>query len=127
MPTLLICSEAAISGIDHCIQPLALRQMGYDLIGPLPKGRGNTSHAIVAIDYFTKWVEAEPLAQELRPTPPNLSGRISFAGSKFPIHLYQRTVGSLTTEELEIYVKNWRLKSIFPSPITLRQMAKWKQ
>jgi hypothetical protein len=34
-----------------------------DLIGPLPKGRGGASFAIVAIDYFTKWVEAEPLAK----------------------------------------------------------------
>lgn len=33
-----------------------------DLIGPLPRGRGNTNFDIVAIDYFTKWVEAEPLA-----------------------------------------------------------------
>ncbi|XP_022859989.1 uncharacterized protein LOC111380608 [Olea europaea var. sylvestris] len=36
---------------------------GVDLIGPLPKARGGSSFAIVAIDYFTKCVEAEPLAK----------------------------------------------------------------
>ncbi|XP_022845288.1 uncharacterized protein LOC111368282 [Olea europaea var. sylvestris] len=36
---------------------------GVDLIGPLPKGRGGASFAILAIDYFTKWVEAEPQAK----------------------------------------------------------------
>ncbi|CAL9004778.1 unnamed protein product [Prunus brigantina] len=28
----------------------------------MPKGKRKTTHAIVAVDYFTKWAEAEPLA-----------------------------------------------------------------
>ena len=32
-----------------------------DLISPLPTGKGQAKHAIVAVDYFTKWAEAEPL------------------------------------------------------------------
>ena len=32
-------------------------QCGIDLIGPLPKGRGASTHAMVVIDYFTKWIE----------------------------------------------------------------------
>lgn len=43
--------------------PWPFAKWGIDLIGPLPKGKGGTSHAIVAIDYFTKWVEAEPLTK----------------------------------------------------------------
>ncbi|XP_024035481.1 uncharacterized protein LOC127899240 [Citrus sinensis] len=38
-------------------------QWGIDLIGPLPKGRRAATHAIVAIDYFTKWVEVGALSQ----------------------------------------------------------------
>ena len=34
-----------------------------DLVGPLPKGKGQCKFAIVAIDYFTKWVEVGALAQ----------------------------------------------------------------
>ncbi|XP_024036977.1 uncharacterized protein LOC112096961 [Citrus clementina] len=37
--------------------PWPFAQWGIDLIGPLPKGRGAATHAIVAIDYFTKWIE----------------------------------------------------------------------
>ena len=33
-----------------------------DLVGPLPRATGNRRWLIVATDYFTKWVEAEPLA-----------------------------------------------------------------
>jgi transposase InsO family protein len=32
-----------------------------DLIGPLPRATRNRRWLIVATDYFTKWVEAEPL------------------------------------------------------------------
>uniref|UniRef100_A0A2N9HF94 Uncharacterized protein n=1 Tax=Fagus sylvatica TaxID=28930 RepID=A0A2N9HF94_FAGSY len=42
-----------------------LRQMptwGLDIMGPLPIGRRQLRFLVVAIDYFTKWVEAEPLA-----------------------------------------------------------------
>ncbi|VFQ60864.1 unnamed protein product [Cuscuta campestris] len=35
---------------------------GLDLVGALPRGTGNVRYVIVAIDYFTKWVEAAPLA-----------------------------------------------------------------
>ena len=37
-------------------------QWGIDLIGPFPKGKGQVKFVIIAIDYLTKWVEAEPLA-----------------------------------------------------------------
>ena len=31
-------------------------------MGPFPKAVGNKRYLLVSIDYFTKWVEAEPLA-----------------------------------------------------------------
>jgi len=33
-----------------------------DIVGPLPKVAGNKRWLLVGMDYFTKWVEAEPLA-----------------------------------------------------------------
>lgn len=35
---------------------------GIDLIGSLLTGKGGVKYAIVDVDYFTKWTEAEPLA-----------------------------------------------------------------
>ena len=32
------------------------------MVGALPTGKGRVRYAVVAIDYFTKWAEAEPLA-----------------------------------------------------------------
>ncbi|GKD73761.1 reverse transcriptase domain-containing protein [Tanacetum coccineum] len=36
-------------------------QWGIDIVGPLPTAPGGTRFLVVAIDYFTKWVEAKPL------------------------------------------------------------------
>ena len=36
---------------------------GLNLIGPLPAAPGQAKHAIVAINYFTRWVEAKSLTQ----------------------------------------------------------------
>ena len=33
-----------------------------DLVGPLPTTQGNLKYAVVAVEYFTKWIEAKPLA-----------------------------------------------------------------
>ena len=41
--------------------PWPFQQWGLDILGPLPIGKGQCKFIIVAVDYFTKWAEAEPL------------------------------------------------------------------
>ncbi|XP_012835110.1 PREDICTED: uncharacterized protein LOC105955856 [Erythranthe guttata] len=43
--------------------PVPFAQWGIDLVGPFPQASGQRKFLIVAVDYFTKWVEAEPLAK----------------------------------------------------------------
>uniref|UniRef100_A0A2N9HQC1 Integrase catalytic domain-containing protein n=1 Tax=Fagus sylvatica TaxID=28930 RepID=A0A2N9HQC1_FAGSY len=45
------------------IQKDAAQYVRRYLVGPLPRATGNRQWLIVATDYFTKWVEAEPLAR----------------------------------------------------------------
>ena len=42
--------------------PWPFAQWGLDIMGPFPIRRRQLKFLVVAIDYFTKWVEAEPLA-----------------------------------------------------------------
>ena len=42
--------------------PWPFAQQGLDIIGFFPKAVGNKRYLLVSIDCFTKWVEAEPLA-----------------------------------------------------------------
>ncbi|KAI5335078.1 hypothetical protein L3X38_025211 [Prunus dulcis] len=44
------------------VSPWPFAQWGLDLIGPMPEGKGQVKYAVVAVDYFTKWAEAEALA-----------------------------------------------------------------
>jgi ribonuclease HI len=41
--------------------PWPFAQWGLDIVGVLPTAPGGFKHLITATDYFTKWVEAEPL------------------------------------------------------------------
>ncbi|GKA39458.1 reverse transcriptase domain-containing protein [Tanacetum coccineum] len=42
--------------------PWPFYKWGIDIAGPFPKGPGKVTFLIVAIDYFTKWIKAKPVA-----------------------------------------------------------------
>ena len=42
--------------------PWPFAQWGLDIVGPFPRATDNRRFVIVAMDYFTKWVKAETLA-----------------------------------------------------------------
>jgi hypothetical protein len=37
-----------------------LQRWGMDIVGLLPTAQGNFKFAVVAVEYFTKWIEARP-------------------------------------------------------------------
>jgi hypothetical protein len=39
-----------------------LQRWGLDLLGPLPPAQGNLRYVVVVVEYFSKWIEAKPLA-----------------------------------------------------------------
>jgi hypothetical protein len=39
-----------------------LQRWGLDLLGLLPPAQGNLRYVVVAVEYFSKWIEAKPLA-----------------------------------------------------------------
>ncbi|GKC50859.1 reverse transcriptase domain-containing protein [Tanacetum coccineum] len=42
--------------------PWSFYKWGIDISGPFPEGPGNVKFLIVAMDYFTKWIEAKAMA-----------------------------------------------------------------
>ncbi|XP_074377444.1 uncharacterized protein LOC141718964 [Apium graveolens] len=43
--------------------PIPFSMWGMDILGPFPMATAQMKFLIVAIDYFTKWIEAKPLAK----------------------------------------------------------------
>jgi hypothetical protein len=41
---------------------LVVTTMGLDIVGPLPTMQGNLKFAFVAVEYFTKWIEARAIS-----------------------------------------------------------------
>jgi IS30 family transposase len=39
-----------------------LQRWGLDIIGPLPTSQGNLKFTLVAVEYFTKWIEARAVS-----------------------------------------------------------------
>ena len=41
---------------------------GLDMVGPFKTARGGLTHLLVAVDKYTKWVEAKPIKKFDSPT-----------------------------------------------------------
>jgi hypothetical protein len=55
--------QKQLSSITQMIQPTwPLQRWGLDLLGPLPPAQGNMRYVVVAVEYFSEWIEAKPLA-----------------------------------------------------------------
>jgi hypothetical protein len=47
------------SSLTQLIQPTwTLQRWGLDLLGPLPPAQRNLKYVVVAVEYFSKWIEA---------------------------------------------------------------------
>jgi hypothetical protein len=74
------------SSLTQLIQPTwPLQRWGLDLLGPLPPAQGNLRYVVVAVEYFSKWIEAKPLA-----TITSATSRNSFGKTLFVTSAYQR-------------------------------------
>ncbi|VFQ77719.1 unnamed protein product [Cuscuta campestris] len=83
---------------------------GIDIVGALPKGAGQARSIVVAIDYFTKWVESEPLA--------GITGRqmIDFVGTNIlcrfgvPKQIISDNGTQFEEAEFQDFLKTWGIQ-----------------
>ncbi|MCI47116.1 gypsy retrotransposon integrase-like protein [Trifolium medium] len=66
------CEKCQPHGDMHLAPPNELKTLlspwpfawwGMNIRGPFPTAAGQNKYLIVAVDYLTKWIEAEPLAK----------------------------------------------------------------
>ncbi|KAL0400069.1 UNVERIFIED_CONTAM: Transposon Tf2-11 polyprotein [Sesamum radiatum] len=63
MPKAFLSHTSASRALTTMLSPCPFMQWGIDIVGPFPLAAGQRKFLLVAIDYFTKWVEVEPLAR----------------------------------------------------------------
>ncbi|GKA70613.1 reverse transcriptase domain-containing protein [Tanacetum coccineum] len=96
---------------------------GIDIAGPFPEGPGKVKLLIVAIDYFTKWIEAKPVATIMGNQVKKfvwdnivcrfgLPGEICFASVKYPqanglVERANRSLGEGIKARLDERSKDW--------------------
>ena len=56
------CSCAG-SRIEDDPNNMAICNLGVDMVGPFKRSKDKKTHLLVAVDKFTKWVEAEPVSK----------------------------------------------------------------
>ena len=55
-------TNAPVTELRSVLEPIPFAKWGLDILGPFPQATGGRKFLLVATDYFTKWVEVEPLA-----------------------------------------------------------------
>ncbi|VFQ85727.1 unnamed protein product [Cuscuta campestris] len=92
------------------ISVIPFSRWGIDIVEALPKGAGQARWIVVAIDYFTKWVEAKPLA--------GITGRqmIDFVGTNIlcrfgvPRQIISDNGTQFEEAEFQDFLKTWRIQ-----------------
>ncbi|GKV20138.1 hypothetical protein SLEP1_g30300 [Rubroshorea leprosula] len=56
------CPTCQFNADDIHMPSIRACSKGVDLLGPFVKGKGGRTYLVVAVDYFTKWIEAKPLS-----------------------------------------------------------------
>ena len=54
------CAGSRIEDDSNC---LVVCSLGLDMVGPFKRSKDKKTHLLVAVDKFTKWVEAEPVSK----------------------------------------------------------------
>ena len=89
--------------------PWSFAQWDLDIVGPFSKAVGNKRWLLVGIDYFTKWVEVEPLAN-IRDVLRDLFGKMLSPGLGFLIPSSRTMAFNLTVKPSRGTVVTWALR-----------------
>ncbi|VFQ98118.1 unnamed protein product [Cuscuta campestris] len=88
---------------------------GVDLVGALPRGTGNVRYVIVAIDYFTKWVEAAPLASITGAQCQKFLAKQVICRFGVPEHIITDNGTQFESKPFNNFLESWGIKHSYAS------------
>ncbi|XP_020421233.1 uncharacterized protein LOC109949580 [Prunus persica] len=108
------------------VSPWPFAQWGLDLIGPMPEGKCQVKYAVVAVDYFTKWAEAEALATITAARIESFVWQNIVCRFGIPNSIVTDNGGNLTTPNSNNFVPTSRFVCVSPPQPILSPMARSK-
>ena len=117
-----ICQEHAkisrlpAEPLTSATSPWPFQQWGLDILGPLPIGKGQCKFIIVAVDYFTKWAEAEPLATITEQKIRNFVWRAIICRFCIPRALVSDNGKQFDNTKFRDFYAELRIKNYYSSP-----------
>ena len=96
--------------------PWTFQQWGLDILGPLPLGKGQCKFIIVAVDYFTKWAEAEPLATITEQKIRNFAWRAIICRFGIPRALVSDNGKQFDNSKFRYFCAELGIKNYYSSP-----------
>ncbi|XP_022039956.1 uncharacterized protein LOC110942487 [Helianthus annuus] len=103
------------------------QKWAIDIVGPFPLALGKLKYLTVAIDYFTKWVEAKPLAKiTAENAKTNSYGSTSSADLDCRYILSATMEHNSQTRSYKIGVQSYKFHKFSHRLHTPKETAKWK-
>ena len=119
--------EAAVNLIP-IINPIPFAQWRIDLLGSFPTSKtGQYQFLVVAVDYFTKWVEAEPLALVKAANIEKFVWKSIICRYGLPRVIIADNGPQFNCKSFREFCEKWKINLIFASLLTLRVMVKQSQ
>ena len=104
--------------------PWPFTQWGLDIVDPFPKAAGNKRYLLVGTNYFTKWVETEPLANIRDVDAKKFIWKNIVTRFGVPHSLISNNGFSLTVNPSGDTAVNWELRTYILPRLILREMDK---
>ncbi|KAJ4720741.1 Retrovirus-related Pol polyprotein from transposon opus [Melia azedarach] len=96
--------------------PWSFAQWGIDLTGPFPVGQGQAKFAIVAVDYFTKWAEVEPLAKITEKRTTDFIWRSIICRFGVPRVIITDNGRQFDNEKFRNFCETWEIENRYTTP-----------
>ena len=96
--------------------PWPFTQWGIDIVSLLPQGKGKVKFLLVAIDYFTKWVEVEALATIIEVRIRNLMWKNIICRFGIPLTIILDNGRQFDSQGFRDFYSNLGIKNQFSSP-----------
>ncbi|GJW03532.1 reverse transcriptase domain-containing protein [Tanacetum coccineum] len=100
--------------LNPITSPWLFYKWGIDIAGPFLEGPGKVKFLIVVVDYFTKWIEAKPVATITGNQVKKIYGKTSCADLVFREKLYLTTGSNSQTTHSRTGAKNCVFNNILP-------------